>query len=36
MLVRGPRESLEDLLTRLDIAIGKALEDDEFTDEINP
>jgi class 3 adenylate cyclase len=36
MLVRRPRESLEDLLTRLDEAIRKAMEEDEFTDEINP
>jgi hypothetical protein len=35
MLVRKPRESLEELLTRLDEAIRLALEDDVYTDEIN-
>ena len=34
-LVRRPNESLVDLLQRLDAAIGKALEDSEFIDEIN-
>jgi hypothetical protein len=36
MLVRRPRESLEELLARLDAAIGKAWDDDVFIDEINP
>ena len=35
MLVRRPRESLEELLERLDAAIGKAWDDEEYTDEIN-
>lgn len=35
MLVRRSRESLEDLLERLDRAIGKAWDDDEYIDEIN-
>jgi hypothetical protein len=35
MLVRNPRESLEDLLTRLDEAIRLALEENIYTDEIN-
>jgi hypothetical protein len=35
MLVRRPRESLDDLLARLDAAIGKAWDDDEYIDEIN-
>ena len=34
-LVRNPGESLEDLLERLDAAIEKALEEDEYIDEIN-
>ncbi len=34
-LVRRPDETLFQLLERLDVAIGKALEDAEFTDEIN-
>jgi len=36
MLVRREGETLAQLLTRLDQAIAKALEDDIFTDEINP
>ena len=36
MLVRREGETLAQLLTRLDHAIVKALEDDVFTDEINP
>jgi len=36
MLVRREGETLAQLLTRLDQAIAKALEDDVFTDEINP
>ena len=35
MLVRRPRESLEELLDRLDIAIGKAWDEEEYIDEIN-
>ena len=35
MLVRRPKESLEDLLSRLDEAIRLAVEEDEYTDEIN-
>jgi hypothetical protein len=35
MLVRRPRESLPDLLARLDEAIRLAVEEDEYTDEIN-
>ena len=35
MLVRRPRESLEELLTRLDMAIGKAWDEEEYIDEIN-
>ena len=35
MLVRRPRESFEDLLDRLDGAIGKAWDDEEYIDEIN-
>jgi hypothetical protein len=35
MLVRRPRESFEDLLTRLDEAIRRAFVEDEYTDEIN-
>lgn len=34
-LVRRPRESLEELLERLDAAIEKAWEEDVFLDEIN-
>jgi hypothetical protein len=34
-LVRRPRESLDDLLTRLDAALGDAWENDVFVDEIN-
>ena len=36
MLVRRDGETLAQLLIRLDQAIAKALEDDIFTDEINP
>ena len=36
MLRRRQGEPLAQLLTRLDQAIGKALADDIFTDEINP
>ncbi len=35
MLVRGKNETLTELLTRLDYAIGLALTEDIFTDEIN-
>ena len=35
MLVRRPRESLEELLDRLDMAIGKAWNEEEYIDEIN-
>lgn len=35
MLVRRAEESVEDLLTRLDVAIGLALEEGEYVDEIN-
>jgi hypothetical protein len=34
-LVRRPKESLQDLLARLDAAIERAWEDDVFLDEIN-
>ena len=34
-LVRGRREPFEDLLSRLDLAIKRALEEDDFLDEIN-
>ena len=34
-LVRRPKESLEELLARLDAAIGDAWENDVFADEIN-
>jgi predicted RNase H-like HicB family nuclease len=34
-LVRRRGESLEDLLTRLDEALERRWEDDEFIDEIN-
>ncbi len=36
MLVRRDGETLVQLLTRLDCAIGKAFTDDIFTDEVNP
>lgn len=36
MLVRRNGETLAQLLTRLDQAVGKALDDDIYTDEINP
>ena len=36
MLVRRDRETLAELLTRLDLAIAKAQTEDVFTDEINP
>ncbi len=35
MLVRRKNETLTELLTRLDYAIGLALTDDIFTDEVN-
>ncbi len=35
MLVRGQRETLVQLLTRLDQAIDKALTDDVYIDEVN-
>jgi hypothetical protein len=35
MLVRRNGETLAQLLTRLDLAIGKAFTEDVFTDEIN-
>ena len=35
MLVRRPEESLHDLLARLDETIRLAMEEDEYTDEIN-
>jgi hypothetical protein len=35
MLVRRPEESLHDLLARLDEAIRLAVEEDEYTDEVN-
>jgi ribosome assembly protein YihI (activator of Der GTPase) len=35
MLVRRPKESLEQLLERLDMAIGKAWDEQEYVDEIN-
>jgi hypothetical protein len=35
MLVRRPKESLEQLLDRLDTAIGKAWDEQEYIDEIN-
>jgi hypothetical protein len=34
-LVRRPSESFTDLLQRLDAAVAKAVDDREFTDEIN-
>jgi hypothetical protein len=36
MLVRRDEETLAQLLTRLDQAIAKALDEDIYTDEINP
>lgn len=36
MLVRRDAETLVQLLTRLDQAIAKALDEDIYTDEINP
>jgi hypothetical protein len=36
MLKRREGETLAQLLTRLDLAIGKAFTEDVFTDEINP
>jgi len=36
MLRRHKGESVIQLLQRLDLTVGKALVDDEFTDEINP
>jgi hypothetical protein len=36
MLKRRPKESLEDLLSRLDTAIERAIETDNIVDEINP
>jgi len=36
MLVRRDRETLAQLLTRLDQAAAKALDEDVYTDEINP
>ena len=35
MLVRRKGESLPQLLERLDLAVGKALQDETYTDEIN-
>ena len=35
MLVRRKGESLDDLLRRLDTAIGDAYENEHFTDEVN-
>ncbi|MDF0676066.1 MAG: hypothetical protein P0120_17295 [Nitrospira sp.] len=35
MLVRRPRESLDALMDRLDQAIGKAWDEEEYIDEIN-
>jgi hypothetical protein len=35
MLVRRDEETLTELLTRLDYAIGLALTEDIFTDEVN-
>jgi len=35
MLVRRKGENLTQLLTRLDLAIGRAQTEDEFTDEVN-
>jgi hypothetical protein len=35
MLVRRKGESLPQLLERLDLAVGKALDDEIYTDEIN-
>jgi hypothetical protein len=36
MLVRREGETLAQLLTRLDQAVAKALDEDIYTDEINP
>jgi hypothetical protein len=36
MLVRRKGETLAQLLTRLNLAIGRAQTDDVFTDEVNP
>lgn len=36
MLKRRPKESLGDLLSRLDLAIERAIETGSFVDEINP
>jgi hypothetical protein len=36
MLVRRDRETLAQLLSRLDQAVAKALDEDIYTDEINP
>jgi hypothetical protein len=36
MLVRRKGETLAQLLTRLDLAIGRAQTEDVFTDEVNP
>lgn len=36
MLVRRKGETLAQLLTRLDQAVAKALDEEIFTDEINP
>jgi hypothetical protein len=36
MLRRREGESLKELLGRLDLAIGRAMVDDVFTDEVNP
>lgn len=35
MLKRRPAETLQQLLERLDAAVGRALVDEQFTDEIN-
>lgn len=35
-LARRDGESLSDMLQRLDAAVAKAVEDEHFTDEINP
>jgi len=35
-LVRGNGETLAQLLSRLDQAVAKALDEDIYTDEINP
>ena len=36
MLKRSDRETLAQLLVRLDLAVGKAFTEDIFTDEVNP